>query len=99
MSILDIFRSEKRKVVDSSALSQNDKGWGVAQNDKNSGGVSYVDSHAYEAGRIDISQITPLRTFDNMPHNLAGIAYKNYSSWQNYAASVGSMRRQYILCI
>ena len=40
MSILDIFRSEKRKVVDSSALSQNDKGWGVAQNDKNSGGVS-----------------------------------------------------------
>lgn len=90
MSILDIFRSEKRKVVDSSASPQNDKGWCVAQNDKNSGGVSYVDSHAYEAVNIDISQITPIRTFDNIPRELAGLAYRNFSSWQNYAASIGT---------
>lgn len=73
MSILDIFRSEKRKVEDS-----------------NIDAVQYIDSHAYETGRIDISQITPLRTFDNMPRELAGLAYRNFSSWQNYAASVGT---------
>lgn len=80
MSILDIFRSEKRKVADSSASPQNDTGVG---------GVSYVDSHAYESENINLSQIVPIRTFDNMPAELSNIAYRNFSSWQNYAASVG----------
>lgn len=88
MSILDIFKS--KKVLDSSPAAQNDIYEGNVLQNAGMGGINYIDSHAYEAGRIDISQITPLRTFDNMPHNLAGIAYKNYSSWQNYAASVGS---------
>ena len=80
MSILDIFRSEKRKVVDSS---------GDTLRMTNSGGVSYVDISAYESSSISLSQITPLRTFDNMPADVAGMAYKNFSSWQNYAASIG----------
>lgn len=79
MSILDIFKS--RNVLDSSP---------VAQNDKNMGGVNYIDSSAYGAVNIDISQITPLRTFDNIPHELACMAYRNFSSWQNYAASIGT---------
>lgn len=79
MSILDIFKS--RNVLDSSP---------VAQNDKNMGGVNYIDSSAYGTVNIDISQITPLRTFDNIPHELAGMAYRNFSSWQNYAASIGT---------
>lgn len=81
MSILDIFRSEKRKILDSSP---------AALNDKEMGGINYIDSHAYEAVNIDISQITPIRTFDNMPRELAGLAYRNFSSWQNYAASIGT---------
>lgn len=80
MSILDIFRSEKRKVADSSASPQNDTGVG---------GVNYVDSSAYESENINLSQIAPIRTFDNMPAELSNIAYRNFSSWQNYAASVG----------
>ncbi len=80
MSILDIFRSEKRKVVDSS---------GDTLRMTNSGGVSYVDISAYESSSISLSQITPLRTFDNMPAELSNIAYRNFSSWQNYAASIG----------
>ncbi len=88
MSILDIFKS--KKVLDSSPAAQNDIYEGNVLQNAGMGGINYIDSHAYETGRIDISQITPIRTFDNMPHNLAGIAYKNYSSWQNYAASVGS---------
>ena len=80
MSILDIFRSEKRKVADSS---------GDTLRMTNSGGVNYIDSSAYESENINLSQIAPIRTFDNMPAELSNIAYKNYSSWQNYAASVG----------
>ena len=80
MSILDIFRSEKRKVLDSSASPQNDTGVS---------GVNYVDSSAYESRNINISEIAPIRTFDNMPADMAGLAYRNFSSWQNYAASVG----------
>ena len=80
MSILDIFRSEKRKVVDSS---------GDTLRMTNSGGVNYVDSSAYESENINLSQIAPIRTFDNMPAELSNIAYRNFSSWQNYAASVG----------
>lgn len=80
MSILDIFRSEKRKVADSSddVLRMT-----------NSGGINYIDSHAYESENINLSQIAPIRTFDNMPAELSNIAYRNFSSWQNYAASVG----------
>ena len=78
MSILDIFKS--KKVLDSSASPQNDTGVG---------GVNYVDSSAYESENINLSQIAPIRTFDNMPAELSNIAYRNFSSWQNYAASVG----------
>lgn len=80
MSILDIFRSEKRKVADSS---------GDTLRMTNSGGVSYVDSSAYESRNINLSEIAPIRTFDNMPADVAGLAYRNFSSWQNYAASIG----------
>lgn len=78
MSILDIFKS--KKVLDSSPVDLNDKGMG---------GINYIDSHAYESRDINLSEIAPIRTFDNMPADVAGIAYKNYASWQNYAASVG----------
>ena len=78
MSILDIFKS--KKVLDSSASPQNDTGVS---------GVSYVDSHAYESRNINLSEIAPIRTFDNMPADVAGLAYRNFSSWQNYAASIG----------
>ena len=78
MSILDIFKS--KKVLDSSASPQNDTGVS---------GVNYVDSSAYESENINLSQIAPIRTFDNMPAELSNIAYRNFSSWQNYAASVG----------
>ena len=78
MSILDIFKS--KKVLDSSASPQNDTGVS---------GVSYVDSSAYESENINLSQIAPIRTFDNMPADMAGLAYRNFSSWQNYAASIG----------
>ena len=78
MSILDIFKS--KKVLDSSASPQNDTGVS---------GVSYVDSSAYESRNINISEIAPIRTFDNMPADMAGLAYRNFSSWQNYAASIG----------
>lgn len=78
MSILDIFKS--KKVLDSSASPQNDTGVG---------GVNYVDSSAYESENINLSQIAPIRTFDNMPADVAGLAYRNFSSWQNYAASIG----------
>lgn len=81
MSILDIFRSEKRKVVDSSATSP--------QNDMGMGGVRYIDSRTYENRNINITDIAPIRTFDNMPADVANIAYKNFSSWQNNVASVG----------
>lgn len=80
MSILDIFRSEKRKVADSS---------GDTLRMTNSGGVNYVDSSAYESRDINLSEIAPIRTFDNMPAELSNIAYRNFSSWQNYAASIG----------
>ena len=80
MSILDIFRSEKRKVVDSS---------GDTLRMTNSGGVNYVDSSAYESRNISITEIAPIRTFDNMPAELSNMAYRNFSSWQNYAASIG----------
>lgn len=78
MSILDIFKS--RKVLDSSPVDLNDKGMG---------GINYIDSHAYESENINLSQIAPIRTFDNMPADVAGLAYRNFSSWQNYAASIG----------
>lgn len=78
MSILDIFKS--KKVLDSSPVAQNYKGMG---------GISYVDSHAYESRNINLSEIAPIRTFDNMPADVAGLAYRNFSSWQNYAASIG----------
>lgn len=80
MSILDIFRSDKRKVADSS---------GDTLRMTNSGGVNYVDSSAYESRNINLSDIAPIRTFDNMPADVAGLAYRNFSSWQNYAASIG----------
>ena len=48
MSILDIFRSEKRKVADSS---------GDTLRMTNSGGVNYVDSSAYESRNINITDI------------------------------------------
>lgn len=86
MSILDIFRSEKRKVVDSSPIDSSGDGPRMT----NSGGVSYVDSRAYESRNINLSEIAPIRTFDNMPAELSNMAYRNFSSWQNYAASVGS---------
>ena len=72
MSILDIFRSEKRKVEDS-----------------NIDAVQYVDSRMYESRNINITEIAPIRSFDNMPADVAGLAYRNFSSWQNYAASIG----------
>ena len=78
MNILDIFKS--KKVLDSSAVALNDTGVS---------GVSYVDSSAYESRNINISEIAPIRTFDNMPADVAGLAYRNFSSWQNYAASIG----------
>lgn len=78
MSILDIFKS--KKVLDSSPVDLNDKGMG---------GINYIDSHAYESRDINITEIAPIRTFDNMPAELSNIAYRNFSSWQNYAASVG----------
>ena len=78
MSILDIFKS--KKVLDSSPVALNDKGMG---------GVNYIDSHAYESRNINLSEIAPIRTFDNMPAELSNIAYRNFSSWQNYAASIG----------
>lgn len=80
MSILDIFRSEKRKVLDSS---------GDTLRMTNSGGINYVDSSAYESRNINLSEIAPIRTFDNMPAKLCNMAYRNFSSWQNYAASIG----------
>ena len=78
MNILDIFKS--KKVLDSSAGLPYDKGMG---------GISYIDSHAYESRNINITDIAPIRTFDNMPADVAGLAYRNFSSWQNYAASIG----------
>lgn len=78
MSILDIFKS--KKVLDSSPVDLNDKGMG---------GINYIDSHAYESRDINITEIAPIRTFDNMPAELSNMAYRNFSSWQNYAASVG----------
>ncbi len=81
MSLLDIFRSEKRKVADSKNIQNN------------MGGVEYIDSSYYERSNksnMDILSVSPIRSFDNMPKELAGVAYKNYSSWQNYAASIGS---------
>ena len=57
--------------------------------DSNIDKVQYIDSHAYESENINLSQIAPIRTFDNMPAELSNIAYRNFSSWQNYAASVG----------
>ena len=72
MSILDIFKSEKRKVEDS-----------------NIDAVQYVDSRMYESRNINITDIAPIRTFDNMPAELSNMAYRNFSSWQNYAASIG----------
>lgn len=78
MSILDIFKS--KKVLDSSPVDLNDKGMG---------GINYIDSHAYESRDINLSEIAPIRTFDNMPAELSNMAYRNFSSWQNYAASVG----------
>ena len=78
MSILDIFKS--KKVLDSSPVALNDKGMG---------GINYIDSRAYESRNINLSEIAPIRTFDNMPADVAGLAYRNFSSWQNYAASIG----------
>lgn len=78
MGILDIFKS--KKVLDSSPVDLNDKGMG---------GINYIDSHAYESRDINITEIAPIRTFDNMPAELSNMAYRNFSSWQNYAASVG----------
>lgn len=78
MNILDIFKS--KKVLDSSPVALNDKGMG---------GINYIDSHAYESRNINLSEIAPIRTFDNMPADMAGLAYRNFSSWQNYAASIG----------
>lgn len=75
MGILDIFK--QKKVLDEKPASAE------------SNTVTYVDSSNYDDKAIDISQISPIRTFDNMPADVASVAYKNYSSWQNYAASVG----------
>ena len=72
MSILDIFKSDKRQVEDS-----------------NTDKVQYIDSRMYESRNINITEIAPIRTFDNMPAELSNIAYRNFSSWQNYAASIG----------
>ena len=72
MSILDIFKSDKRQVEDS-----------------NTDKVQYIDSRMYESRNINITEIAPIRTFDNMPAELSNIAYRNFSSWQNYTASVG----------
>lgn len=52
--------------------------------------VEYIDSASYEKKNIDISDLSPVRSFDNMPAGLSGLAHKNYSNWQNYAASIGS---------
>lgn len=79
MGILDIFKS--KKVLDSSPVDLNDKGMG---------GINYIDSHAYESRDINITEIAPIRTFDNMPAELSNMAYRNFSSWQNYAASIGT---------
>ena len=57
--------------------------------DSNIDKVQYIDSHAYETRNINITDIAPIRTFDNMPADVAGLAYRNFSSWQNYAASIG----------
>ena len=57
--------------------------------DSNTDKVQYVDSRAYESRNINITDIAPIRTFDNMPADVAGLAYRNFSSWQNYAASIG----------
>ena len=57
--------------------------------DSNIDKVQYIDSHAYERKNINLSEIEPIRTFDNMPQELSSMAYKNFSSWQNYAASIG----------
>lgn len=75
MGILDIFR--QKKVLDEKPASAE------------SNTVTYVDSSNYDNKPINISQIAPIRTFDNMPAELSNIAYRNFSSWQNYAASVG----------
>ena len=57
--------------------------------DSNIDKVQYVDSRMYESRNINITDIAPIRTFDNMPADVAGLAYRNFSSWQNYAASIG----------
>lgn len=75
MGILDIFK--QKKVLDEKPASAE------------SNTVTYVDSSNYDNKPINISQILPIRTFDNMPAELSNIAYRNFSSWQNYAASVG----------
>lgn len=75
MGILDIFK--QKKVLDEKPASAE------------SNTVTYVDSSNYDDKAIDISQISPIRTFDNMPADVASVAYKNYSSWQNNVASVG----------
>lgn len=75
MGLLDIFR--QKKVLD------------VKPVPTESNTVTYVDSSDYKKKDINISQVLPLRTFDNMPADIASIAYKNYSSWQNNVASVG----------
>ena len=73
MNILDIFKNNKRKVEDNNIHSN----------------ITYIDSNAYERKNINLSEIEPIRTFDNMPQELSSMAYKNFSSWQNYAASIG----------
>ena len=75
MGILDIFK--QKKVLDEKPASAE------------SNTVTYVDSSNYDNKPINISQILPIRTFDNMPAELSNIAYRNFSSWQNYTASVG----------
>ena len=75
MGLLDIFK--QKKVLD------------VKPVPTESNTVTYVDSSDYKKKNINISQVLPLRTFDNMPADIASIAYKNYSSWQNHIASVG----------
>lgn len=75
MGLLDIFK--QKKVLD------------VKPVPTESNTVTYVDSSDYKKKDINISQVLPLRTFDNMPADIASIAYKNYSSWQNHIASVG----------
>ena len=73
MNILDIFKNNKKKVEDNNIHSN----------------ITYIDSNAYERKNINLSEIEPIRTFDNMPQELSSMAYKNFSSWQNYAASIG----------